>query len=471
MKSVEKALAHLMTLGAKALVKQAIDFRTQLASTEWRLGVCLLAFQRKRACRSLGFSDVYQLGEKGLNLSRKRTWELLSGVQALEHLPLMSEALKSGKLCWSKVRALKGIVTPETEAVWVEYALHHTTDEIRRTVTFTPKEWKRFQALNSSIEGKPIATEEQVEKVLQGRLDDSEEWEQKTGELEGPPSETARQTAPSTTRPSKVSPAGKTGLPKVKKKIRLVFELEAEDFPLYERAENRVRARLGKRVSRNVIFKEFVDSYLSHGSARSRARHQIVVHTDSEMKHGWYNTERGFVPVPPEVFQAARKEREPLHLDKLTQQPAASFSSGQAGLTSPPDFLGPNPSPSYQNLKRCKNPHQTDNERLPSDQFRSQLKMSRYVPTETVRKLLALADHTCQECDTRCGPFHIHHQDPISEGGSHELSRLKLLCTPCHGKEHEEDFETKPSWRAARRRKKEPVENLGHTRCSARSEH
>jgi len=355
-KSVEKALADFMALGAEALFEKVVNFRGRMAAVEWGLGVCLLACQRKKVFRRFGYSDIYHFGEKELSLSKKRTWELLSGVQVLEHLPSMSEALQRGKICWSKVRALKGVVSPETEQIWVEYAVHHTTDEIRRTVTFTPKEWKRFQALRSSVQGAPIASARQVEQVIEGQMDLSE-----ASESESPSQSPGREADSSASPTPEFSPPRKTSLPQFEKKIRLTFELDNNSYPLYERAANRVRARKGKRVSRNVILKELVESYLDQGTSRSRAKHQVLIHTDLEVKQGWYSTERGYLPVDPEVLAAVLKERAPIFGNKAA--------------------VAPTEEPTQAN--------------------------GRYIPTDTVRTLLAITDH--RYCSHPTG----HHRPPM----------------------------------------------------------
>lgn len=49
----------------------------------------------------------------------------------------------------------------------------------------------------------------------------------------------------------------------------------------------------------------------------------------------------------------------------------------------------------------------------------------------------------CQSCGEKGGPrgtvqLHVHHIVPKSEGGSHELSNLELLCDQCHAEIHDD---------------------------------
>lgn len=44
----------------------------------------------------------------------------------------------------------------------------------------------------------------------------------------------------------------------------------------------------------------------------------------------------------------------------------------------------------------------------------------------------------CQNCgDSRPRPeLHVHHKEPVSEGGDHKLENLELWCADCHAEEH-----------------------------------
>jgi 5-methylcytosine-specific restriction endonuclease McrA len=59
------------------------------------------------------------------------------------------------------------------------------------------------------------------------------------------------------------------------------------------------------------------------------------------------------------------------------------------------------------------------------------------------QRILSRDDYTCQTptCETRGGPhgsaeLHIHHETPLSEGGSNDPDTLVTLCSGCHGDEH-----------------------------------
>jgi predicted HTH transcriptional regulator len=65
------------------------------------------------------------------------------------------------------------------------------------------------------------------------------------------------------------------------------------------------------------------------------------------------------------------------------------------------------------------------------------------------REAIIRDDYACQECGDQGGPkgdarLEVHHETPVSEGGSDDLENLTTLCTSCHGEEHshtdEEDY-------------------------------
>lgn len=61
--------------------------------------------------------------------------------------------------------------------------------------------------------------------------------------------------------------------------------------------------------------------------------------------------------------------------------------------------------------------------------------------------------YECQECGVKSGPYggdnspvlHAHHEQPISEGGSHKLSNLVCLCEYCHNNKHNHTVSTSTS--------------------------
>ena len=161
-----ESLARLVGQSAESLHRNSRRWRRDLGCAEWWLGLCLLAWQRRGGLSELGYRSITDYAERALQLSGRKVAALLAVARALEHLPLFSNAYRRGEICWSKVRELQTLVTPETERLWLEFALAHRADEVERTVAMSPNEWKRQRALNASLAGVPIVDALELEKWL-----------------------------------------------------------------------------------------------------------------------------------------------------------------------------------------------------------------------------------------------------------------------------------------------------------------
>ena len=437
------SLAKLERLSPSKLDKTSRRIRGAMADAKWKMGLCLLALKRSGSFRKLGFGTLSAYAERVLQLSGRKVGALLGAAEALEHLPLMSEAFRAGRVCWSKVRVMHGLATPETEAEWLDFARAHTSVEVERKGALSPLKWKRHRAMKASLAGKPSVSSEEVNELLfssesvacgssEGeaktrgllqvdRLAPTEETTRvenervvagATAELQ---SEAAREKQESTVsdvtddRPAPPSPP---------RTIRVVFELTPDQYALYEQAESRVRAQDGRRLPRAEVLKRMAESVLSQGTARSRARHQVLVHTVEGSDEAWYETERGVLPVASEVLEEALEGQEVLVMGSdldHTRDRAAD----------------PNACPSMTHTSDSR-PRRTS------------------IPNATIRGVFARAGHRCECCGRKGGRLDVHHRDPVSEGGGNDLGRLELLCRACHTKNHQPDFEEKLHWRVAR---------------------
>ncbi|HYJ08438.1 MAG TPA: hypothetical protein VEX18_05500, partial [Polyangiaceae bacterium] len=61
--------------------------------------------------------------------------EKLRVAEALERLPEFVEALKNGHICWSALRELTRVATPETQAAWLAAATGCTVRELEKLVS------------------------------------------------------------------------------------------------------------------------------------------------------------------------------------------------------------------------------------------------------------------------------------------------------------------------------------------------
>ena len=98
------------TLRRLARDKGAYDFEE---------GRWLLAGLRSGVHLRLGFATFAEYVERLFGYKPRFTAERLRVAEALEDLPVASAALEGGDVCWSAVREVSRVATPETEAAWL----------------------------------------------------------------------------------------------------------------------------------------------------------------------------------------------------------------------------------------------------------------------------------------------------------------------------------------------------------------
>ena len=529
----QTALSKLERLSPAKLDKTSRRIRGAMADAEWKMGLCLLALKRSGAFRKLGFGTLSAYAERVLQLSGRKVGALLGAAEALEHLPLMSEAFRAGRVCWSKVRVMHGLATPETEAEWLEFARVHTSVEVERKVALSPLEWKRHRALKASLAGKPSVSSGEVKELLSSRdsvacvaSSNSCSGRIVPGESDAPGLEkvalsehhqdstmgSRREVVESAAVLSKgeaemKAAAGNAKMvstvsslvedrpapPAPPRTIRLVFELTPDQYALYEQAESRVRAREGRRLPRAEVLKRMAESVLSQGTAKSRARHQVLVHTMEGSDEAWYETERGVLPVASEVLEEALGGQKILKMDaegRLESVPRDSLMPEESRVKSKGETKnaqdhecerttpeksardagesqdrrarpvdGPQESTALTGHRSaslephadhiCDSPEENGTCSPPTPTSDHEPKRTA-LPNSTIRQVFARAGHRCECCGRKGGRLDVHHRDPVSEGGSNDPGYLELLCRACHTKNHQPDFEEKQHWRAAR---------------------
>jgi len=82
--------------------------------------------------QALGFPTAVVYAVRGLGMSRRQARELLHAGLRLRELRVIDAAFAESRLCWSKVRRLCDVATPQTEAAWLEKALSTSLDELDR---------------------------------------------------------------------------------------------------------------------------------------------------------------------------------------------------------------------------------------------------------------------------------------------------------------------------------------------------
>jgi hypothetical protein len=104
------------------------------AEMDYEIGCWLAAAHRLAIHEALGHASFGAYVEWLFGFSRRQGTEHLRVALALEELPLLAEALRTGALSWSAARELSRVAVEETEAEWIEAAAGKTMRGVERMV-------------------------------------------------------------------------------------------------------------------------------------------------------------------------------------------------------------------------------------------------------------------------------------------------------------------------------------------------
>ena len=189
-----------------ALAHQALSkLRLKRAGLDAEEGTCLLRASRAATHVYFGFASFGEYIERLFGLSRRATEEKLRVAEALEELPELADALRSGRLNWSVVRELCRVAVPETEREWLAVARGRTAREVERLVSGLgrgdrPTDRRRPElvrhVLRLEVGAETLATFREAMRVLQKRsdhrLDDDAALLSMAREVLGGPSDAGR---------------------------------------------------------------------------------------------------------------------------------------------------------------------------------------------------------------------------------------------------------------------------------------
>lgn len=350
-----RSLSELMRLPEEKLHARSLACRARLGSAEFAMALCMLAWQRRGGFREMGYSSVTEYAERALQLSGQKLYALLATARALEHLPKLCQAYQNGTLCWSRLRAIKSLATPETEHVWLEWARKHRSDEVARMVSMSPREWKWYRALDSSLKQCPIVTPEALSRILLDLEPAARSRRARSSPQSGSaaygrdgaptaapvgPSDSSgnepvagvREQAGSSEREARPGPQSLAGVKgsTVARTISFKVEMSFDQYAVYESAEALLRSRAGKRLSQGAVLALMAEQVLNNAPSRARAKHQILIHAAEGTDQAWYETHRGRLPAAPEIVGAAKMApSSPLANTSLTNTPQRPGATDQ----------------------------------------------------------------------------------------------------------------------------------------------
>jgi len=105
------------------------------AGLDFEEGQQLRAAHLARVHERLGFGSFVEYVERLFGYSPRLTLEKLRVAQALEGLPELAEALRSGSASWSSLRELTRVATSGTEHEWLQASQGKTMREVEKLVS------------------------------------------------------------------------------------------------------------------------------------------------------------------------------------------------------------------------------------------------------------------------------------------------------------------------------------------------
>jgi hypothetical protein len=105
------------------------------AGLDFEEGQWLLAAWRGGVHARLGYGSFREYVERLFGYGSRLVQDKLRVAEALEGLPVLARALQDGQACWSVLRELTRVATPETEAEWLAAAAGRTVREVEQLVS------------------------------------------------------------------------------------------------------------------------------------------------------------------------------------------------------------------------------------------------------------------------------------------------------------------------------------------------
>jgi len=119
-----------------------------LHAAEYRLLELIREFDERDGWGGMGFRTCAQWLSWRTGISPGPARERVRVAKALAQLPLIGDAMRRGRLSYSKVRAITRVATPETEADLLDLALTGTAAHVERLV----RTWKQVDRLQEACD-------------------------------------------------------------------------------------------------------------------------------------------------------------------------------------------------------------------------------------------------------------------------------------------------------------------------------
>jgi hypothetical protein len=127
--------AVLPLLDWKRAHAELVGLAHKQAGLDREIGRWLLYARRAATHSWLGYGSIHEYAQQLFGFTSRQTQERLRVAEALEELSMLDSAFEQGKLCWSAVRELTRVATPETESKWLAASNGRSAHQIEDMVT------------------------------------------------------------------------------------------------------------------------------------------------------------------------------------------------------------------------------------------------------------------------------------------------------------------------------------------------
>jgi len=94
----------------------------------------------RKLYRDLGYSTINQYAKQELGFSKSHIGDFLQLCRTFKKLPLVKEAVKSGKLTYTSARVLARVANEKNQEAWTDFAVNNTRRELEQEVRLARRE-------------------------------------------------------------------------------------------------------------------------------------------------------------------------------------------------------------------------------------------------------------------------------------------------------------------------------------------
>src|SRR4026209_1981967 len=129
----------LPMLDWKRAPAELVGLARKRAGLDREIGRWLLYARRAGTHAWLGYGNIHEYAQQLFGFTSRQTQERLRVAEALEELSTLDSAFEQGKLCWSAVRELTRVATPDTESKWLAGSDDRSARQIEHMVAGPPR--------------------------------------------------------------------------------------------------------------------------------------------------------------------------------------------------------------------------------------------------------------------------------------------------------------------------------------------